>query len=101
MDIDFSVERTLVVDNVHDVRDIEASCGYISANENGTVAMAVNNVLSFFFAKLYGFVFDLLNGSLKSIKTLQTLLLLHLTVQCMVLDFQEVEDAGYSLSTSD
>jgi hypothetical protein len=101
MDIDFSVERTLVVDNVHDVRDIEASCGYISANKDGTVAMAVDNILSFFFAKLYGFVFDLLNGSLKSIKTLQTLLLLHLTVKGMVLDFQEVEDARYSLSTSD
>ena len=52
-------------------------------------------------AKLYRLVFDALHGGLEPVKTLQSLLLLHLAMQGMVLDFKEVENAGYALRTCD
>jgi len=102
MDVDLGVEGTLVVDDVHDVRDIKTSSSNICTHKDGSITMTFNYIfLGLLFTKLDGFVFDLLNGSLKSIKTLQTLLLLHLTMKGMVLDFQEVKDARDSLGTSD
>ena len=52
-------------------------------------------------AKLNRLVFDALHGGLEPVKTLQALLLLHLAVQGMVLDFKEVENARYTLRTRD
>ena len=76
MNVDFSVEGALVMEDVLDVRDIETTGSNISAHQSG----AFHTLLS---------VFNSLNSSLEAIERLQTGSLLHLGVQAEVFNFEE------------
>ncbi len=43
MDVDFSIEGALIVDDVLYVGDVETTGGYVCANENGALGVVVNH----------------------------------------------------------
>ena len=96
MNVDLSVERTLVVDNILHVWNVKTSCSHISADKNRAIGDLVNHGWSGLFcwiSKLDWLVFNLLDSSLEPIEVLQTLFLLHFAVKRIVLDFQKIEYA--------
>ena len=96
--VDFCIERTLVVDHVLDVRDVETAGRDICANEKGAVNYDLDRLVG---TKLEWCAVNPLDSCLKAIERLQTLLLLHLGVQALGLDLEGFEHAVDALGAGD
>lgn len=81
MHIYLSVEWTLVMHYVLYIRNVQSSCRNISAHKNNTV---INNIRA---SQVYCLSFQLQYSISKPIEVLQSLSLLHFTVQATVFDF--------------
>jgi hypothetical protein len=87
MNVDFSIERALIVKYVLDKRNIKTTGSNISAHQNGTIAAG-------------GSCLALGHGRLKAVKILQSLSLLHLGVEWpLVGNLQESEQTSKAADT--
>jgi len=86
--INFSVERTLIMNNIAYVWDIKSSRSNISAYQYGSIFGICSR-------------FDLVYSSLEAVKILESLLLLHFGVEAVVLDLQKVQKTVEATSCGD
>jgi hypothetical protein len=63
VDIDFGIERTLIMEDIVYIRDVKTASCDVSANKNNLLA-------GLSFANLHGSSFKFLNARFKSVKTL-------------------------------
>jgi hypothetical protein len=88
MNVDFSIERALIVEYILDKRNIKTTSSNISAHQNGTLAAGCTGLA-------LGY------GCLKAVKVLQSLPLLHLGVKGpLVGHLQESEQTSEAADTS-
>jgi hypothetical protein len=81
MDVDLSIKRTLIMEDVLHIGDVETTSSDISAYKHRSIAICHNST-----SELHRSRVDSLNSSLKPVKSLKTLLLLHLAMQALTLD---------------
>lgn len=97
MHVDFGVEWTLIVNDILNIRDVQPPSCHISTDHNNALLIRWQVLVS----QIDGLAFNPLHASPEPIQALESLSLLHLAVQALVLNLQEIEDVADTFGARD